>query len=224
MDSRKERYLKDLPFWGELSEKERAFAESSTRMLRYDPGELLYGGGDNCLGLIYLIQGSIRVYIISEDGREITLFRLEPGEDCVISASCVISQLSFETVMSADEGSEIMVLNPDALQKLASESACVNSYMYERISERFSQVMWVLQEIVFKSFDRRLAGFLMSEYERSGEKEIRMTQEEIAQRVNSAREVVARMLRQFVQDGLVETGRGRIVLKNIEKLRALNGA
>lgn len=222
MDNRKIQYLKELPFWKTLSDHEKEYTKNNTTLTRYDAGKLLYDGGDNCLGLIYVVQGNVRVYIISEEGREITLFRLGEKEDCVISASCVISQLTFETIMKADTNSELLILNSNALQKLAKRNSYVNSYMYERITERFSQVMWVMQEIVFKRFDQRLAKFFIEEYERTGKKEIRMTQEEIAERVNSAREVVARMLRQFSRDGLVESKRGCIVLRNIDSLRSLN--
>lgn len=93
--------------------------------------------------------------------------------------------------------------------------------MYELATERFSSVMWVMQQILFYGFDRRLATFLLNEYRRTGATSIRMTQEQIAQNVNSAREVVARMLKQFASDGLIENRRGVIVLKDIGGLENL---
>lgn len=218
----KKQYLEKIPFWNRLSNREKQYMTNNSVIRDYDRGELLYEGTDNCLGLLYVISGTVRVCIISEDGREITLFRIQKEEDCVMSASCVISQLTFETVMNAEEKTQLLILNPNALQQLAEDNIYVKSYLYQRISDRFSQVMWVLQEIVFKRFDQRLAKFLVDEYDKTGVHFIQMTQEEIAQRVNSAREVVARMLRQFSSDGIIKTKRGHIELKDIDTLRQLN--
>ena len=93
--------------------------------------------------------------------------------------------------------------------------------MYELATARFSNVMWTMQQILFFRFDQRLSSFLLQEYQRTKDPVIHMTQEQIAQNVNSAREVVARMLRQFVSEGILEIRRGVIEIKDIEALEAL---
>lgn len=211
-----------LAFWDKLSDSQREYLKQNSGVRQFKKGELLYGDGDSCLGMIYMLSGGIRVCIISEDGREITLFRVGTGECCVLSASCVISQIEFDTVMYADEEASVFIINAGAFARLAEENVHVNSFMYELATERFSQVMWVMQDIIFLRFDQRLAGFLVAYYDRTGEKQLRMTQEVIAQNVNSAREVVARMLRQFAADGLVEMKRGCITLKDIDALRDIS--
>jgi CRP/FNR family transcriptional regulator len=93
--------------------------------------------------------------------------------------------------------------------------------MYELIIERFSEVMWAMQQILFMGFDKRLAVFLYDEYSRTGFNEIKMTHEQIAKMTGSAREVVSRMLKRFADDGLVEFRRGIIILKDISRLKKI---
>lgn len=217
----KDDYPKLIPFWSKLSENEKSLVLRSTVIRSYAKGTDIYGFRESCLGMIYIINGSIRVYILSDEGREITLFRYESGETCVLSSSCVIDQITFDTHMEAESDCTLMILNSGAFRKLTDQNIFVRCYMYETLSERFSSVMWTMQQILFERFDSRLASFLISEYERTGSVEIRMTHEQIAQYVNSAREVVARMMKRFSSDGLVELKRGTVILKNTAELKKL---
>ena len=217
---KKEEYLKSLPFWERLSEDERAMAAAHSSVKEYKKGSVI-PGGSGCAGMLLIISGEIRAYLLSEEGREITLFRLYAGDACVLSASCVISQITFETYMTAERDSAVLSLGSGAFSKLAEQNIYVRCFMYELLTSRFSSVMWTMQQILFKGFDRRLASFLVSEYERTGLKQIKMTHEQISQHISSAREVVARMLKRFAADGLVESRRGCITLKNIDKLKEL---
>ena len=214
-------YIMKIPFWEKLSEKEKTDLRRSLTVRKYDKGSILYESRENCLGILYVIKGCVRVYINSEDGREITLFRISELEDCVLSSSCVIHQLDFDTVMSAESETERFILDAHSVQEIAEKNVNVKSYIYEKITERFSQAMWVMQEIVFKRFDQRLAGFLLEEYEKTDNPVIKMTQEEVAQMVNSAREVVARMLSRFSSEGIIESKRGMITILDIDGLKKL---
>jgi len=214
-----EEIAESLPFWNRLSDSEKSITVNSSFLRSYEKDEILFGQGGSCLGMVHVISGKIRASVISEEGREITLFRVCENENCVLSASCVISQLTFDTVITAEENTEVMILPSTAFAKLTEENIYVKCFMYEVISERFSSVMWVMQAIIFQRFDKRLARFLVEYFDRTDEKEIRMTQEAIAKEVNSAREVIARMLRQFSNDGLVVLKREKIILKNIEGLK-----
>lgn len=216
--------LEELPYWDKLTGEEKQLVEKSAVIRHYDDGELLHGNCDNggsCLGMIHVITGEIRAYLLSKDGREITLFRLSKGDNCVLSASCVISQISCDTLLTATRNTDILIVPVAVFGRLTTENIYVRCYMYETATERFSSAMWVMQQILFSRFDQRLALFLMDEYEKTGVPEVHMTQELIAQNVNSAREVVARMLKQFASDGLLENKRGVIVLKDIPGLKKL---
>lgn len=216
-----DRIKESLPFLEHLSNEETDRLENSLIVRTFSKGELISGNADSCTGMILVENGDVRVSIISEDGRQITLFHVTEKEVCVMTASCVISQLTFDTVVSSEEETTIWVIPSVMLGKLAESNIYVKAYMYELLTERFSTVVWVMEQILFKGFDHRLAGFLVASYEKTGKKELVMTQEEIAAEVNTAREVVARMLKQFASDHFVELKRGKIILKDIDSLKNL---
>lgn len=212
-------YLEALPFWNRLTEDEKELVKQNSSVQKYEKGRLIHGCDSNCLGMITVINGSIRTYLMSEEGREVTLFKLYKNDTCVLAASCIISQITFDTFMTAEDDCDILVIPASVFLQLIEKNIYVKCYMYELSTERFSSVMWSMQQILFMKFDRRLASFLVDEYERTGQAVIKMTHEQIAQNVSSAREVVARMLKRFVLDGLIELKRGNIRLIDIEGLR-----
>ena len=214
-------YLQKLPFIDKLTDEQKRFLAANAVTRRFNRGELIRNGDDSCLGMVFVISGCLRVYLLSEEGREVTLFRVSQGEICVLSASCVISQITFDTHIVVEHDCELLVVNSCAFGKITDENIYARCFMYELAAERFSSVMWTLQQILFFGFDRRLAGFLVDEYDKTGNKTISMTHEQIAQRVNSAREVVARMLKRFASDGLVQLKRGAIVICDTEALRKI---
>lgn len=214
--------LSSLPYWEHLSAGEKELVRTSAYERTYDKGEYIYRPGmDECLGMLMLIKGEIRAHVLSRDGREVTLFRLHSAETCVFSASCFIRQITFDTFLTAETPCEVMVIPTATFSRLTDQNIYVRCFTFELLAERFSSVMWAVQQILFYGFDRRLAGFLVGEHDRVGTREIRMTHEQIARYLGSAREVVARMLKRFSQEGLVDVRRGCIRLTDIPRLRAL---
>lgn len=213
--------VKKLSYWDSLSEEEKAVLMRGTTGRTYQKNEYIHGFSDACLGMVYVCKGSIRVYTTSEEGREVTLFHISEGECCIMSASCVITGISLDVQLLAEEETEIMAVHSGTIQKLMDSNIYVKCFAYELAVKRFSSVVWVMQEILFARFDVRMARFLLSVYEKTGKMNIQMTQEAIAIEVNSAREVVARMLKQFASDNLIELKRGTIVLKNIDGLKKI---
>lgn len=214
-------YMELLPFWGRLNEKERAFALRSAGVRRAEKGSLIYSRDCACVGLVYVISGKVRVYSLSPEGREITLLRLGPGQPCVLSAACVVDRISFDTHMETEEDSVLLIIDAEAFRELTESNIHVRCFMFEQAAESFSLVMRTMESILFDRFDSRLAGFLLEESERTGSCVLHLTQGETAERVNSAREVVARMLKRFAGEGLVKLGRGSVTLLDREGLAAL---
>lgn len=210
-----------LPYWDSLSDDEKEFVAQNTVIRSYAKGEFLKGPNVSCLGMICILSGSVRALMISEEGREITLFRIGQGDCCIFSASCVLSQITFETEMIATEETKILIVNSNAYAKLMERNVKVKCFSYELAMERSSSVIWVLQEILFAKFDQRLARFLLNECEKSGGNEITMTRETIAREVNTAREVVSRMLKRFAGDGLIRMNRKTISVLDMEGLRSI---
>ena len=216
-----ESVLERLPFWKLLTDSEKELVQQNAVIRLYKKGTRVYSSERECLGMLFVMQGEMRTYLLSEEGREVTLFRIYPNDLCVLSASCVISQISFDTQMSAQKDTEALMIPPNIMLLLKEKNLSVRCFLYELATKRFSDVMWAMQQILFKRLDQRLALFLMQESQRLGTDTIHMTHEQIARQISSAREAVARMLKQFSEDGLVELKRGAIRLLDQKGLKAL---
>ena len=216
-----ESVLERLPFWKLLTDSEKELVQQNAVIRLYKKGTRVYSSERECLGMLFVMQGEMRTYLLSEEGREVTLFRIYPNDLCVLAASCVISQISFDTQMSAQKDTEALIIPPNIVLLLKEKNLSVRCFLYELATKRFSDVMWAMQQILFKRLDQRLALFLMQESQRLGTDTIHMTHEQIAQQISSAREAVARMLKQFSEDGLVELKRGAIRLLDQKGLKAL---
>lgn len=208
-----------LPFWNKLSEGEKIVAGRGLTQHTYKQGVYILGFSDVCLGMVHIRKGSIRVFITSEEGREVTLFHISEGECCVFSSACAIDGITLDVQMVAEREVELFAIHAGTVAKLMESNIHFKCFVYELAATRYSTVVWVMQQILFAHFDERMARLLLSLYEKTGDKTIRMTQEAMAQEVNSAREVVARMLKQFASDGWIELKRGTVVLKDIEALK-----
>jgi len=221
MENIKEQILSQTPFWKNLSAKEQDLVLQQSFIKQFKKDQVINSSETVCMGMVFVQKGSIRVSIISDEGREITLFRLTNGECCVTTASCVIKQITFDTLVSAGEDTALLIIPAALCLNLMNTNIYFKAFIYEKETERFSQAIWVIQELLFKRFDQRLAGFLLHTAEKTGSTDLKLTQEEIARDINSAREVVARMLRRFAEDELVEVKRGHILIKDIQKLKKI---
>ena len=211
-----------LPYWDHLTGEERALAAQSAREGSFPKGAMVHGA-EGCLGLVLVKSGRLRAYLLSEEGREVTIFRVEKGESCVLSASCVISQITFETHLTAEEDTRLLVLPSGVFQRLTQENIYIRCFLFEMAAERFSEVMWVMQQVLFLGIDQRLALLLAEHVRTTGQGVLRRTHEELARDLGSAREVVTRMLRRFAEEGLVELRRGTVTVRDLRGLEQIAG-
>ena len=210
-----------LPFWKTLNERDREFLCRNTQKFNYKKGETIHDGG-SCTGAFLIKKGCLRVYILSEDGKEVTLYRLFEGDVCMLSASCVLQAVTFEVFVDAEEDSECYLINGSAFMAITEKSTETKIFALELAVDRFSNVMWVLQQVLFMSMDKRLAIFLVDEMSKNGGNSIiSLTHEQIAKYMASAREVVSRMLKYFATEGIVEVSRGGIKVLDKKRLVAL---
>jgi len=216
-----EKHLAVLPFWEELTADEKKMVLDRFTVKHFEKNQIINSSDSSCMGIVLVLKGAIRVCLLSEEGREITLYRIVEGEPCVTTASCVIRQITFDTLVCASQAADLLVIPADLCSFLSKSNIFFRLFIYETETERFSQAIWVMQEILFKRFDQRLAAYLIKTLEDSGSPDLRMTQEEIVRDVNSAREVVARMLRHFSSEGLVRVTRGHILITDPEGLKNL---
>ncbi len=195
-----------FPFWNNLSETDRATFLRSSQKIHFGKGTTIHDGSE-CTGVILIKSGSLRAYILSEDGKEITLYRLFAGDMCMLSASCVLESITFDVFIDAEEESDCVVVGGCAYADMSERIPEVKIFALESAVSRFSDVMWVMQQILFMSFDKRLAIFLLDESAKNGTDTIKLTHEQIAKYMGSAREVVTRMLKYFVSENLVTSSR-----------------
>ena len=171
--------------------------------------------------VIFVHSGCIRVYIMSDEGKDITLYRLHKGDMCMLSASCVLKTITFDVFIDAEEDSECFVISGPAFARLSEQNPEIKIFSLETAVSRFSNVMWVMQQILFMSVDKRLAIFLSGELSRTGSDIIPLTHEQIAKYIGSAREVVSRMLKYFANEGIVEVSRKGVKVLDKERLHSL---
>ena len=210
-----------LPFFPKLSPRQQQLLLDSLEPMEAKAGTVVHNGHLDCLGLLIIQSGQLRVYALSSEGREVTLYRLFDRDICLFSASCVMPDIQFEVVVEAEKDTKLWVIPSCLFKELMESSAAVANYANQLISSRFSEVMWLMEQIMWKSFDKRLAGFLLEECALEGSESLKLTHERIAAHLGTAREVVTRMLRYFQSEGMVHLSRGEITITDEKGLRKL---
>ena len=213
-------YKEMFPFWEEISEEEREMICQNSHTVTYPKGKNVHDGSE-CSGVIIVRSGSLRVYFMSEEGKDITLYRLYKGDFCMLSASCVLDAVTFDVFVDAEEESECCVIGGSAFAAVSDRNPKIRIFALETALRRLSDVMWVMQQILFMSMDKRLAIFLSDESARTGSDTIALTHGQIARYMGSAREVVSRMLKYFASEGIVEVLRGGVTILDKKRLRRL---
>ena len=209
-----------FPFWQKLTDAEKEIVESSVYTEKYNKGMLMHRTEDSCKGLMTVLSGVLRTYILSEEGREVTLFRVQSEEVCVLSASCLLDTITFDVLIEATEDTEVLVLPSAVLKQLTDKNPYVELYLYKAATEKFSDVMWSMQQILFLKIDQRVAQFLWDEMVQKNSMTLSITHDEIAKLIGSAREVVTKVLKYMVKENALELKRGTIIVLDKEKLRA----
>lgn len=212
---------KTLTFWDKLTLEEQNELKRATHTASYQPGKNIHGGDTDCLGVLIVKKGCIRSYMLSDKGKDITLYRLYPGEICMLSASCALSNVTFDIHVDAEAETEVLVISSNIFSKLISENIYVENFSYKATVDKFSDVMWAMEQILFMNFDQRLAIFLLDEASKNKTHTLHLTHEQIARYMGSAREVVSRMMKYFVCEGLITSHRGQITLVDLPKLKKL---
>lgn len=224
MEEQVRRYLEEaFPFWQKLSSADRGRLLSHTAEVAYRAGEKRTRGKNGCTGLVVVVSGRLRAYLVSEEGREITLFRLIEGDVCVLSAGCVTAIWISTFWWRRKRTAGLYIVAPQAYEEVGSRCREMETYLSEQVSARFSEAMWVMEQSLFRRFDRRLAEFLLLQASLEQQDTLSLTQEQIARHLGSAREVVSRMLKYFQQEGWVAVSRGGVTLLDRKRLAELAG-
>ena len=210
-----------FPIWDKLNPDQQERIRSTSILHSVRGGTMLHNGGPDCLGLLLVKTGQLRAYMLSEEGREVTISRFFEMDMCLFSASCVMKNMQFDVFIEAEKDSEIWVIPACLYQNLMDESLPLSTYSRDLITNHFSEVMWLMEQIMWRSFDKRLAGFLVEESRIEETDSLKITHEKIAAHMGTAREVVTRMLRWFQSEGMVRLTRGTVELTDKKALQKL---
>ncbi len=211
-----------LPFWDKLTSQQQQQVAGVIEYRKVKKGTRIHDSSADCLGLVAMRAGQLRAYILSEDGREITISRLFDYDVSLLSASCVMPDMQFNVMIEAEKDSEFWSIPACLFKNLVDESLAVSNYSRSLLSGNFSDLMWLMEQIMWKSFDKRLASFLLEEAAIEDATVLKITHEKIAGHMGTAREVVTRMLRYFQSEGMVKLTRGTIELTDLKKLEKLS--
>jgi CRP/FNR family transcriptional regulator len=210
-----------FPIWNKLTDIERELLMNSAVKRTAPKGTILHNGSADCVGLFLICSGQLRAFILSDEGKEITIYRLFERDMCLFSASCMMNSIQFDISIEAEKDTELWVIPSEVYKKLMEGSTTVSNYTNQLMATRFSEVMWLIEQIMWKSFDKRLAVFLLEESALDGSSTLHITHDKIAAHMGTAREVVTRMLRYFQSEGMVNLSRGAVELTDKKALQML---
>lgn len=197
-------------FWEKLTKQQRQLLKEQARWNMYQEGQYVTGTGSDCLGLFLVCSGTMRLYLVSEEGKEATVSRIHENELCLLSGSCLLSSLPFDVQIDAETESRVCLLPANTVRKIMQENLYLENFILKRMNESFVDIIAAVQKMLFATLEQRLAAFLLDEAGRCHSDQVPMTQEQIARAIGSAREAVSRTLKQMVQEGYVELFRGGV--------------
>ncbi|MBN7774128.1 Crp/Fnr family transcriptional regulator [Clostridium aminobutyricum] len=208
------------PFWNALTPSQQLEMMEGTTLRSFEPGDHVHNAGQ-CTGVLGILFGRLRVYLLSDTGKEVTLFRLMDGDTCMLSASCIIKNISFDIYVSAETKTELLLISSAVYDKIANENPKAESFMKDIISMRFSEAMWIVEQLLFMKLDRRVSIFLLEQSALDESDIITLTHEQIANHLGTAREVISRMLKYMSKEGLLSVSRKGITILDRKALMAL---
>lgn len=219
MENWKERAVKAFPHLAELSAQEREAALDAMSVGVYPAGTVMIEQGRRCLGAALVLSGVIRVYKISEEGREITLYRVGRGETCILAVSCLLGGVDYPVIAEVEDDAEVAMLPIASLREAMLKSEPWQKFLFASMASAMMDVLTVLDEVAFRSMDARLASRLLQ----CDRNFIEMTHEQLAADMGTAREVVSRLLKELENRKLVRLGRGSVAVLDRKALEKIAG-
>ena len=210
-----------FPIWNKLNTVHQGQILGTLITRTVKKGTVIHNGSNDCTGLLLVKSGQLRAYILSDEGREITISRFFEMDICLFSASCVMPNMQFDIFIEAEKDTDLWIIPVEVYQSIMAESAPVANYTNELMANRFSDVMWLIEQIIWKSLDKRVAAFLLKESAIENSDTLKITHEAIAGHLGSHREVITRMLKYFQNEGMVKLSRGTVALADKTKLEEL---
>lgn len=207
-----------FPFVGALAPEERATFDEAVRPVHLDPGALICLEGDRCQTLPLVLSGEARVYRTSPAGRALTLYRIEPGESCILTASCLLSDRDFPAFAEAETAVDALLVPADVFVWLFARAAPLREHVFSLLARRLGDVIELVDAVAFQRVDVRLAAHLLAQADETAR--VTRTHEALADALGTSREVVSRALKEFERRDLVALSRGQVTLLDAAGLRS----
>ena len=164
-----------FPIWDKIEPEQQEKLRKSAVKQTIKKGTILCDGGKECTGLVLVCDGLLRAYMLSEDGREVTMYRLFEHDICLLCASCVMTNIQFDIIIEAEKDTEAWVIPPWIYKSVQQDSLVFSIYVNDLLAMNLSEVMWMVEQVMWKSFDKRLAGFLIEESNVEGTLTLKIT-------------------------------------------------
>jgi CRP/FNR family transcriptional regulator len=184
--------------------------------------QVLVRDGNECAYLPFVLEGTLRVFKISETGKELTLYRIERGESCILTATCILNGNRFPAIAEAEQRTEVLLVPARLLVRFVEEYAEWRRFVFSLYSKRLEIVLSLVEEVAFHHVDMRIAAYLLKSA-KGHQGIVSRTHAEIASELGTSREVVTRILRDFEADGLIQTLRGKIKILGASDLEKKSG-
>ncbi len=210
-----------FPIWDRMTPDQQNRIMQVIDFQKIKKGTIIHDGSPDCLGMLLVRSGQLRAYLLNEEGREITICRFFEMDICLFTAACVMPNMQFDIFIETEKDTEIWIIPACLYKNLMDESLVIANYAHDLISNHFSELMWLMEQIMWKSFDKRLAKFLLEESALEESDSLKITHERIANHMGTAREVVTRMLRYFQSEGMIRLTRGTVDLRDRKRLSTL---
>ena len=209
----RERLLQRFPVFAELPAADLDALLADAEVLRVPAGKVLFDAGQPCRGFPLVLEGSVRVFKSSPGGREILLYRVDPGQGCILSGGCLLGHADYSARGVAEEDVTLLNIPPDHFQRLMIASEPFRRMVFGMYGDRLSEVMQVVDEVAFRRLDQRLAQLLIHRGP-----VVASTHQKLADELGSVREIVSRLLRSFESRGWVKLERERITVRDPKAL------
>ncbi len=211
-----------FPIWNKLNAVHQGQILGTLITRTVKKGTVIHNGSNDCTGLLLVKSGQLRAYILSDEGREITIYRLFDRDMCLFSASCMMRSIQFDITIEAEKDTEVWVIPVKVYEGIMENSAPVANFTSELMASRLSEAMWLIEQILWKSLDKRVSAFLLEEAIIEESDKLKITHETIANHNGPHREVITRMLKYFQGEGMVKLSRGAIEITDKKKLESLS--
>lgn len=194
-----------------------AGALQAERVVHLPAGTELFAERQPCRGFPLLLAGSIKVVKSAPSGRELLLYRVEPGGSCIITSSCLLGQADYNARGIAESPLTLLLLPPALFSRLMAEQPAFRAFVFHLFAERIALLMQLVEEVAFARLDRRLAKLLLAKHDDV----LGVTHQQLAEELGSVREIVSRLLKGFAAQGLVTLGREQVTILDRPGLQAI---